>query len=508
MAMPDILKLNQLPPARLFLHLFWITLLIKLLLAAALPLTGDEAYFFLWGRHPALGYYDHPPMIGWWLTALMSAGDALWWLRMPSVLLSHAIALGIIWLLWERDETLAWLAGSLYLVAPLSLLGVLITTDTPVILFSFFTVLAFDRAVRGRHFGWFVAAGLLLGLAMLSKYFAGLLALALVAYLLVATDRRRVAAGLLVVTLVSAALFSINIYWNYTHCLDNFLFNFITRNRDIAPWYNPLLYLLTLLYAVTPPVAWYLLQGRGRGRSVAGDSQLRLFLALNLVPYGLLGLLSFAKLIGLHWLLGFYAFSFILLGLLRGADVLRGAIRFNLWFSLLHLLLVLVILLMPWRQLPLTTEQQKKIIDATRQGWVWEAVRPHAEGKELFTHSYAASGEMAYYAERPVGVFGEGSFHAREDDKHTRFDQLDGKDFLIFLNSHRPSETYAPFFDQIEYRTIDVHGSEFEIVIGSGFNYPAYRERVLRRIDQRFYQIPAGWPVGACYFKERYGFSQ
>lgn len=502
--MPDILKPIQRNPSRLFFRLFWITLLIKLLLAVVMPLTGDEAYFFLWGRHPALGYYDHPPMVGWWLTALMSVSDALWWLRMPSVLLSHGIALGMVALLRERDETLAWLAGILYLVAPLSLLGVLITTDTPVILFSFFTVFAFDRAVRGRHFGWFVAAGLFLGLAMLSKYFAGLLALALVAYLVVAADRRRVAAGLLVVTLVSAALFSINLYWNYTHCLDNFLFNFITRNRDLAPWYNPLVYLLTLVYAMTPPVAWYLL--KGGWRPAAGDRQLRLFLVLNLVPYGLLGLLSFAKLIGLHWLLGFYAFSFILLGLLRGADALRGAIRFNVWFSLAHLLLVLAVVFMPWQLLPLDAGQQKRIVDATRQAQVWEAVRPLAAGRELFTHSYAAAGEMAYYAGRPVGVFGEGSFHAREDDRHTHFDELDGRDFLIFLSSHRPAETYTPFFDRIEYRTIDVLGAKFEVVIGYGFHYPAYRERVLRRIDQRFYRIPEGWPVGACHFKERYGF--
>ncbi len=506
--MPSISTFSRLPPARLFLHLFWITLALKLLLAVLLPLTGDEAYFFLWGRHPALGYYDHPPMVGWWLTALMSAGDALWWLRMPSVLLHHVIALGLVLLLRERDQALAWYTGALYLIAPMSLLGVLITTDTPVILFSFLTVFAFDRAVRGRHFAWFGVAGLFLGLAMLSKYFAGLLAMALVVYLVVAPQRRRTALGLLLVTLVSSALFSLNLYWNYTHCLDNFLFNFITRNRDLASWYNPLVYLVTLAYVVTPPVAWYLLRGRsGEPVETAGDDRRRrLFLVLNLVPYGLLGLLSFAKLIGLHWLLGFYAFTFVLLALLRGADALRVAIRFNLWFSAIHLALVLAILLMPWQLLPLSAEQQKNIIDAIRQGWVWEGVRPLAEGRHLFTHSYAGAGEMAYYAKRPVGVFGEGSFHGREDDKHTRFDLLDGQDFLIFQSSDRPKEAYTPFFDRIEYRTIDVHGARFTVVLGDGFRYPVYRERVLKRIDQRFYQIPEGWPVGACYFKERYGF--
>ena len=67
-------------------------------------------------------------------------------------------------------------------------------------------------------------------------------------------------------------------------------------------------------------------------------------------------------------------------------------------------------------------------------------------------------------------------------------------------------EILMPYFESIEYRTLDVHGSKFDIVIGTGFHYPAYREGVLKRINERFYQIPEGWPVGGCNFKERYGF--
>jgi len=36
-------------------------------LSAAVPFTGDEAYFTYWGVYADLGYYDHPPMIGWLL---------------------------------------------------------------------------------------------------------------------------------------------------------------------------------------------------------------------------------------------------------------------------------------------------------------------------------------------------------------------------------------------------------------------------------------------------------
>ena len=55
-------------------------------------MTADEAYFILWGRAPALGFYDHPPMVGWMLAPLVQLSDAAWVLRLPSILLPAALA--------------------------------------------------------------------------------------------------------------------------------------------------------------------------------------------------------------------------------------------------------------------------------------------------------------------------------------------------------------------------------------------------------------------------------
>ena len=63
------------------------TLLFRVWLSAAAPVTADEAYFILWGRSPALGYYDHPPMVGWWLAPLVAISDAAWVVRLPALLL-------------------------------------------------------------------------------------------------------------------------------------------------------------------------------------------------------------------------------------------------------------------------------------------------------------------------------------------------------------------------------------------------------------------------------------
>ena len=72
------------------------TLLLKLLLAATFPMSGDEAFFYQWGVFPAWGYSDHPPMVGWLLPVLHGISDAPLVLRSVTLLVTSAIALLIV----------------------------------------------------------------------------------------------------------------------------------------------------------------------------------------------------------------------------------------------------------------------------------------------------------------------------------------------------------------------------------------------------------------------------
>ena len=44
-------------------------LLLRALAGALLPLSADEAYYWLWSKHLAWGYYDHPPVIAFLIRA-------------------------------------------------------------------------------------------------------------------------------------------------------------------------------------------------------------------------------------------------------------------------------------------------------------------------------------------------------------------------------------------------------------------------------------------------------
>ena len=124
------------------------TLAFRFWLGAALPITADEAYFTLWGRYPALGYYDHPPMVGWLLAPLVAVSQAEWVVRLPSILLPAALALLVRQALaagFARDADTADLAALAVLLVPMNVWNVFITTDTPLAFFAVASLLAFAR---------------------------------------------------------------------------------------------------------------------------------------------------------------------------------------------------------------------------------------------------------------------------------------------------------------------------------------------------------------------------
>ena len=495
-------------PRQWFWGVLAATLVFRLWLAAALPMTPDEAYFVLWGRNPALGYYDHPPMIGWLLAPLAAVSEAAWWVRLPSVLLPAILALlvrGAIRGPFDRGADTASLAGLAVLLLPANVWNVLITTDTPLVLFSAASTIAFARQR-------FLAAGVLLGLAFLSKYFAVLLG---VGYLVWAIAARRPRAFFLV--LAGALPFGlVNLWWNQHNCWCNVMFNAINRNEDAAlGWVNPALYALSLAY-LAGPLLWAAWRGRRAIRDSLARPEASALLAAWLVPFAAFALVSAEKRVGLHWMLSFLPALVLTVALASGRPALAGSLRWLAPIAILHGLLALTLWAVPfdaWKA-PIERWAKPGAYEKLRRDWVMlsdphavlDPLGPLLARYRLATFNYAMAAELAYHTGRHVPVFGTGSSHARQDDIDTDWRRFDGRDLLILLREPPDLERYRPYFREVEAREVPARGTRHYAVIGRGFNYAAYRERVLREIDQRWYRIPAWLPRGPCFFFERYGF--
>jgi len=470
-------------------------------------MTGDEAYFVLWGRHPDLGFYDHPPMVGWLLALILHGSDTEWALRLPVTLLPPALALVLRAALrgwFGRDEDTANLAALCVLLVPLNFVNVLITTDTPLIFFSTLSVLFFARAAQRGSAGVFLASGVFLGLAFLSKYFAVLLGLGYFAWALASPGARRRWTGPLLV-FVGALPFALeNLYWNYEACWCNLMFNAVNRQSDAA-WslVTPALYLLSLAYLAAPLLFWAWKE-RAQLRASAASPEARALLLAWAVPFAVFALVSLRKEIGLHWMLSFMPALIASLALLPGRRPLASSARFLAWFVALHALAIVTIANLPMQTWKGWTRMYPRIVAFVDTRGVLKRVEPYFGRYRLAASSYAAAASYEYYAGRRVIVFGPGSSHARHDDILTDFRKLDGADILVLRPSPPPEGEYGPYFRSMRVQTFEVRGVTFYAVLGQGFKYRAYHDRVLTFVRDHYYRRPWWLPPGRCYFCERY----
>lgn len=497
--------LNPSSPRRLFFTVLILTTLIKIWLAAAIPFIGDEAYFYQWAMHVDWGgFYDHPPMVGWWLWALNHVSSHPLILRLPAIALWIAISFGMMDLLprlQSQNPERRWLLGSLFLLLPFSWAFNLITTDTPLIFFLFFSGYAFLRAELAnlhQHSGgyrWYATAGVLLGLALLSKYFAGLLAIAYAVYLL---PCRRGIPRLLVVALCALPFMLLNLAWNSTHCWNNILFNLMNRNEGAHfSLATVAIYVVMMVYLVTPWTGWQLLKSRGWRKHWP-------LAALFAVPFALFLLLSFWKSIGMHWVLAFLPFVYLLAGLQLGDEQLARARRWVLWLGLPHLLALAAIAYWPTEHLGHSRLRAEMVIHREAPALVAMLEKDLPTDAVLMTNSYSSASLLAYHAQHYLPVFGMGSFHARFDDNITNFRELDGKAIRVFSTKPVDAGAFAPYFDQVNIRELTFDGATYYVADGTGFRFQPYYDKVIRAITVSYYRVPSWLPLRGCRFLEQY----
>jgi hypothetical protein len=103
-----------------------------------------------------------------------------------------------------------------------------------------------------------------------------------------------------------------------------------------------------------------------------------------------------------------------------------------------------------------------------------------------------------------VPVFGEGSFHARQDDLLVNFADYAGRTVRIIGFSQPNLDDYRAYFDSVSLITVTQEGVPFYAVEGVNFKWPLYRDTVLKTIFEKYHRIPAALPMTGCPFCEHY----
>jgi hypothetical protein len=295
-----------------------------------------------------------------------------------------------------------------------------------------------------------------------------------------------------------------NAWWNYEHCWANLMFNVYNRHDD-AGWSlkTPLLYALSILYMLCPFALYQLWRGRSAPESKPAEPRARYFMLAWAVPFAVFALLSPVKQIGLHWLLSFVPFFFITAALVLSAAQLKKSAIYLSAFSLIHVAAIVGSSLLPievWKG----NRLYDGIVFHVKLGELLRQLEPYAEKYEFSADGYSPAVTASYASGRYFFVFGTASSHGRHDDIVTDFRKLAGKNILVLRKNPPNPADYTPFFAAVEFRQIELYGVTFHLVLGQAFDYPRYREQVLRPLRDRYYRIPSYLPLGHCYFCDRY----
>lgn len=209
--------------SRLLIIAVAVLVLCRFVLAATAELAEDEAYYWLWSTHLDIGYYDHPPMIAYWIRAGTTLfGNTAFGVRFACLLGtlagSYFLYRASLALFADRSAALlcvVWMNATLMGNAA----ALLATPDTPLAFFATITVFALAKLVQTGRGAWWYAAGAALGAAFASKYTAALLAPCILLWMAALPGTRRwfLRPEPYIGAALALAIVSPVLLWNYSH---------------------------------------------------------------------------------------------------------------------------------------------------------------------------------------------------------------------------------------------------------------------------------------------------
>jgi 4-amino-4-deoxy-L-arabinose transferase-like glycosyltransferase len=202
--------------------------LVRLLWLASHPtdLYVDEAQYWFWSLHPALGYYSKPPLIAWIIALTTAAfGESELGIRFAAPILHLATSL-IVYGIGRRlyDARIGCWSAIAYASLPgVSFSAVIISTDVPLLTCWALALYAFIRAREAPGWTWWIVVGAAAGVGFLAKYAMAYWILSAFLFLLAVRDERRHLPRLAAASALALAVYAPNFLWNLTNGFVSYL---------------------------------------------------------------------------------------------------------------------------------------------------------------------------------------------------------------------------------------------------------------------------------------------
>jgi 4-amino-4-deoxy-L-arabinose transferase-like glycosyltransferase len=464
--------------------------------SAQIGLAPDESYYWLWSRLPAAGYFDHPPMVAWWIWASTSLfGDTEFGVRALSVISSGVTSYAVFATarnLGLGDAIAA--RGAIWFNATI-LVGVgaiLITPDSPLVMFWALAVWVLAD-IRRTATGWlWLLVGLFAGLGCLSKYTNFFLGVGVLLWLVLDREARRwfLSPWLWAGGIVAVVVFLPVFLWNADHNWISFAKQFGRVAAEgiqlqyVGEFIASQFGLLNPLIAVFIGLGvWFGLRSLTRRRSPSeGAIVFLLALCLPLIAY--MAIHSIHARVQGNWLAPIYP-GLALLAAIAAAGVssrflggvAKAAAPVGIGVSVLVLLFFVSPLPTPFGQ---RTPAERLV------GWSGLAERVEGVMEEtgagwIATADYGLTGELAFY--------GPGSGTVQQVDERQRylFDTVDpsvtrSPALLVLLKERSDLRKFKRCFESIEpVSEIERVGPDGPVAVYGVWLAKGARKDILRR---------------------------
>ena len=296
------------------LLIIFYTVLLRILYLGSYELIQEEAYYWNYSQHLAMGYLDHPPVVAlliWLGTHLF--GQAELGVRFAAFICWFITA----WFSYNLTRSVLGkktAVNALVLIATLPIFfgtALVITPDAPLIACWAGALFFLHSALIDEHPQSWLGVGICFGIGMASKYTIALLGPAIILFMLIDPRSRRwfFKPHPYLAAITALLIFSPVILWNYQHEWASFLFQSQRRLASVFRFSTPellgsLLLLLTPtgLYAIWTSSQLHHSQTADQSKVEDFDQRHRLLsICMALVPLSVFIFVSFSREVKLSW---------------------------------------------------------------------------------------------------------------------------------------------------------------------------------------------------------------
>jgi len=211
----------------------------RFLLLPFMGLMPQDAYYYFYGQHLSLSYFDHPGMIGYLLRLFSEVfGQSVFVVKFTDFVIT-SLTIYSFYTLASYFLSKQKLRRALVLISStifISILSFNSTPDVPLLLFWTLSVICLYKAIFEGKKGFWILAGIAMGLSFNSKYTAILLQFGLLAFLIFSNKYRKllISPWTWLCLIISVAVTFPVWWWNYQNEFASFAFQSSNRTSSIS----------------------------------------------------------------------------------------------------------------------------------------------------------------------------------------------------------------------------------------------------------------------------------